>query len=422
MTRSSSDVRSVTVPPVPESVGVARRFVRQQLLDGGADDDTVDTATLLVSEIVTNAVLHAHTDVSVTVDVRGERDVRVEVTDASVRMPEPRRHDVESVTGRGLELVELMATDFGVQTVAGGKVVWFALGDELSPAAAGWGERDVVHEVSVVLRGVPVALYEVVIEHNEALLREYELHRLVSSGDDGGHSPEEVSAAARARLQIASVFQALVTAAHAAGPETPRHVDVPLRLPADDLSGFELLVPVLTGADTVAARGGLLTRPALPELRQLREWIFGEVVRQLQGSQPVPWVPESVEEREPLMPPADVDTRWVDETERGVVVGDDSNRIVAVSAAAARLLGWERVDLVGRRLTTIVPVALREAHVAGFTRQLVTGRETILGVDLELTALHRQGHEVPVVLRLERTAAGDRTLFLGWLEGRQVSS
>src|SRR5206468_2951238 len=81
-------------------------------------------AELLVSELVTNAVLHARTDLTVAVERRGE-NVRVSVSDGSARQPRLRHHSVEAGTGRGLLLVERMARRWGVEPAGTGKVVWF---------------------------------------------------------------------------------------------------------------------------------------------------------------------------------------------------------------------------------------------------------------------------------------------------------
>ncbi len=83
-----------------------------------------ETVTLLTSEVVTNAVFHAGTDISVAVSV-GERSVRVDVTDASPALPAPRHYHADAQTGRGLSLVAAASKQWGTRTTGGGKVVWF---------------------------------------------------------------------------------------------------------------------------------------------------------------------------------------------------------------------------------------------------------------------------------------------------------
>ena len=113
------------LPCEPRSAAVARRFVQATLHAWewpGADD----VVSLLVSELVTNALLHARTDVRVHVTQKGTR-MRVAVTDHAVRQPTHRDHTAGSTTGRGLELVDALAAEWGVDSVRGGKTVWFEL-------------------------------------------------------------------------------------------------------------------------------------------------------------------------------------------------------------------------------------------------------------------------------------------------------
>lgn len=88
-------------------------------------------ATLLVSELVANAVLHAHTTIAVRVsrDVPSGR-VKVAVHDGTPRSPARKHYSPTSTTGRGLLLVERLASDWGVTPSAAGKSVWFELGLE----------------------------------------------------------------------------------------------------------------------------------------------------------------------------------------------------------------------------------------------------------------------------------------------------
>ena len=104
----------------------ARRFV-SQALSGWDDDegDLTDTVTLLVSELVTNAVLHAGSDVEVMVRLSATA-ARIEVTDTSAESIAPREATSEDDSGRGLALVGTLAQRWGVRPAAGGgKTVWF---------------------------------------------------------------------------------------------------------------------------------------------------------------------------------------------------------------------------------------------------------------------------------------------------------
>ncbi|MEZ0494516.1 SpoIIE family protein phosphatase [Kineococcus sp. TBRC 1896] len=127
--------RVVLLPCAPESSGAARRAVRRLALDDGWDEDTVEVAALLVSELVTNAVLHGRSDVGLQVASSADR-LLVEVSDDNDRVPEVLPADPDALSGRGLQLVDLAASAWGCRPGEGpegtGKVVWFTL-DRAAP-------------------------------------------------------------------------------------------------------------------------------------------------------------------------------------------------------------------------------------------------------------------------------------------------
>jgi len=109
-----------------QSARAARRFV-SQALTGWDDDqgDLTDTVTLLVSELVTNAVIHAGSDVEVVVRLTSTA-ARIEVTDTSADSIRPRDAASDEDSGRGLALVGSLAERWGVrQASGGGKTIWF---------------------------------------------------------------------------------------------------------------------------------------------------------------------------------------------------------------------------------------------------------------------------------------------------------
>ena len=108
------------------SAGAARRFVRNTLEAWGADEHA-ETATLLISELVTNAVLHARSGPEVVLQFE-DTVLRVEVHDRSPVLPARRHYGLQAGTGRGIVLVEEMASGWGAEPTASGKVVWFELG------------------------------------------------------------------------------------------------------------------------------------------------------------------------------------------------------------------------------------------------------------------------------------------------------
>lgn len=110
----------------PRSAGDARRLAERCCRAARLSQDVTDTAVLLTSELVTNAVLHGRSDVRITVRATAT-GVRVEVADDNDRPPVRQSDDETALSGRGLSLVEHTATRWGVTVPEIGKVVWFYL-------------------------------------------------------------------------------------------------------------------------------------------------------------------------------------------------------------------------------------------------------------------------------------------------------
>jgi anti-sigma regulatory factor (Ser/Thr protein kinase) len=130
-TRRSAEL---TLPAKATSPGRARKFVTTTLAAWGTGD--ADDATLVVSELVTNALLHARTGMTVRLAEEGDGAVRLSVTDGSAHALQQRRFSVESGTGRGLRLLDALAVEWGVDELDGGKTVWCVLGPGPSAAFA----------------------------------------------------------------------------------------------------------------------------------------------------------------------------------------------------------------------------------------------------------------------------------------------
>ncbi len=113
----------LSLPPRLEAATQARRHVRQKLVAWELDD-LVDPVVLLTSEVVTNALLHAGTVITVAVRREGT-GVRVEVGDGSGVQPVQRRRSATATTGRGVQLLESVSDGWGSTAVGVGKLVWF---------------------------------------------------------------------------------------------------------------------------------------------------------------------------------------------------------------------------------------------------------------------------------------------------------
>lgn len=129
MTRSA-----FAVPPGPEGVGAARRFTWDRLVDWGLEG-IADTVVLLVSEAVTNVLLHAGSPASLCLDVSSTR-LRAEIRDSSITPPSPKGYENTASTGRGLLMIEGLASRWGADIEDEGKVVWFEVSLGPQPDAA----------------------------------------------------------------------------------------------------------------------------------------------------------------------------------------------------------------------------------------------------------------------------------------------
>jgi anti-sigma regulatory factor (Ser/Thr protein kinase) len=134
-------VVSLELPADHTAAARARRFVGLTLREWTFDRFVAD-AELLVSELVTNAILHARSSTRVTVERKSSSSVRVAVFDASPAPPRLRDYGPTAVTGRGLLLVDRISGSWGVERVGPGKCVWFEITDESDedlPQASGNG-------------------------------------------------------------------------------------------------------------------------------------------------------------------------------------------------------------------------------------------------------------------------------------------
>ncbi|GAA2408193.1 ATP-binding protein [Streptomyces coeruleofuscus] len=121
------------IRPDPAEVGRARRWARSRLAGAGiqADEPLAETLILLVSELVTNAVVHtgrpAVLRLSLPHAVTEEVTVRLEVADRSGRAPVPRCAEDDATGGRGLALVDGLADRWGWSVESTGKRIWCEL-------------------------------------------------------------------------------------------------------------------------------------------------------------------------------------------------------------------------------------------------------------------------------------------------------
>lgn len=131
------------IRPDPAEVGRARRWARSRLAGSGieADEPLAETLILLVSELVTNAVVHTGCPAVLRLSLPGAEaevsTVRLEVADGSDRAPVPRCAEGDDTNGRGLALVDGLADRWGWTAEGTGKRIWCELDRCARPAQPG---------------------------------------------------------------------------------------------------------------------------------------------------------------------------------------------------------------------------------------------------------------------------------------------
>lgn len=124
---SAPPVRTVEylLPSAPAGVGEARSLVRSDLTHWGLTH-IIDDCLLIVSELVTNAVRHGGSAYALRLETRAGR-LYGEVFDPGEGIPAQRSPGVDSLSGRGLQIVAAIADEWGVTAANDGKVVWFSV-------------------------------------------------------------------------------------------------------------------------------------------------------------------------------------------------------------------------------------------------------------------------------------------------------
>jgi anti-sigma regulatory factor (Ser/Thr protein kinase) len=312
-------VRRLRLTADAHSVSAARRFVADALAAAGRHA-LVDMATLCVSELASNAVLHADGS-SYDVEVEPAPPdrpgtVRIGVRDAggvpaaavvprdgrALRRALARSEDapatpeVEPTTGRGLAMVSMLASRWGVEEDDTGKHVWFELAQDHAAASEpqapqpGQGSRSATLERLsvapagwhvVLLKGCPVDLALRHDEHLDELIRELQLidagggaHGSVSSAELAESIHELISR--QSHVRHTRRLRALEAAA--AGLD---EVDVPMPLPPETVADAARLHDAVLAAEEMCAREQLLTLASSPQVSRLREWVVHEIEHQL---------------------------------------------------------------------------------------------------------------------------------------------
>jgi GAF domain-containing protein/anti-sigma regulatory factor (Ser/Thr protein kinase) len=304
---SQDGMSTLHLEPVVESTPLARHWVAAHLRD--LPGDVTGCAALLTSELVTNAVLHAATPMCVTLHILPDR-IRVDVADGDPSFPAIKEYGQDAATGRGLTLFNTLASNWGVQAVDGGKIVWFELPVDYPVVPASMsdgsfrfdlagltrsglhGDGDMSPEVAVRLIGIPVGLLQKASQEYEALFRELRLMK-----ERAGSSPEVPALPERLSVlvsEIGSRFNALGPGMdelwQRAVDNSVQLFDWTLELPETAVVACEFYDAMLDEADEFGLSQRLLTLPASATSVAVRRWFLSELIGQLHGKAPVAWV------------------------------------------------------------------------------------------------------------------------------------
>jgi anti-sigma regulatory factor (Ser/Thr protein kinase) len=112
------------LPAHAAAAGVARAWLHTIADTTALPDALVSDATLVLSELVTNAVIHAATDVHVSIELRDDTGIHLEVGDDGQALPRVVDAEPEHIGGAGMRIVDQLVSAWGVRRVGDGKIVW----------------------------------------------------------------------------------------------------------------------------------------------------------------------------------------------------------------------------------------------------------------------------------------------------------
>ncbi|WP_241908536.1 PAS domain S-box protein [Enterovibrio norvegicus] len=99
-----------------------------------------------------------------------------------------------------------------------------------------------------------------------------------------------------------------------------------------------------------------------------------------------------------------------------IVVANDQDIIIEFNAIAEQLFGWDRDEIVGRRLAdTLIPPALRESHIKGMQHFLASGEGPVLNQRIELPAVRKSGREFPIEVSISPAKTKQGYIFVSYM-------
>jgi anti-sigma regulatory factor (Ser/Thr protein kinase) len=297
--RKGSTASHLELPRSPSSVAVARRFIRARAADWSLPEPAGDQLVLIGSELVTNAVLHARTELTLTLELRGDR-VRISVKDRSQASTTLRHYRPDAPAGRGLKVVSALSDDWGISPAADGRVVWaeLLLNSSSATIPAGPSERGQAVELQAAVGAsgdelvryldVPVADYLELQAHNDALFRELELLSIERERAENAGTPSPLADLADLIDQLLRLYRRLrgqrvsyrdvVAAAQARGERT---VELETTANPDSVASARGYLELLEQADELCRTGKLLTPEPAAHVKRLRRWFVEQTTAQL---------------------------------------------------------------------------------------------------------------------------------------------
>jgi anti-sigma regulatory factor (Ser/Thr protein kinase) len=284
----------IDLPRDPSSAGAARRFIEARVSAWSFPQPAAEQLVLIGSELVTNAVLHARTDLTLTLELDDGR-ARISVKDQSKAPATLRHYRTDALTGRGLGVVASLSDSWGISAAADGKVVWAevaaaddAAGGVPRPPELRNGPAPAATELPgtrpVRFPGVPVETYLELQAHNDALFRELELISIeLEAGSARPAAPlaELVDQLYRRFRGQRDSYRDVVAAAKARGQRT---VDLQTSAPPAAAGAALSYLDLLERADELCRAGLLLTPEPPAPVRELRRWFVEQMVAQLRDS------------------------------------------------------------------------------------------------------------------------------------------
>jgi anti-sigma regulatory factor (Ser/Thr protein kinase) len=272
-------------------VGRARRFIEARTAAWSFPEPAGSQLVLIGSELVTNAVLHARTELTLTLELRDGR-VRIGVEDRS-RAPATLRHyQTDALTGRGLRVVAALSDSWGISAAADGKVVWAEVAASGNGAGSAPrppkepGRSPAAPAVAEGLRtvrflAVPVDGYLALQAHNDALFRELELISIELETSSARVAPPLAELVGQLYWRFRGErdgYRDVVAAAQTRGEAT---VDLQTQVPPAAAGAALGYLELLERADELCRTGVLLTPEPSDEVKDLRRWFVEEMVAQL---------------------------------------------------------------------------------------------------------------------------------------------